>query len=128
MSRMSAPRICHVGRVGTVSRGWHVLERSRDLGFDTVLAVPENGTGGTGALAHACESRGLSLFFDLDISELDPDHPLVKLHPEAFAIRHGNGWAGPLDPRKDFPVRGRAHLLDHENTRPLVHWWSNTIG
>src|SRR6184192_2409347 len=104
---MSAPRICHVGRIETASLGWQVLERARRLGFDTVLAVPGNRPEGMATLAQACESRGLSLFLDLDLYELDLSHPLVELHPERFAVRHAGEWSGPIDPRNKAPNNGK---------------------
>ncbi|HTK79243.1 MAG TPA: maltotransferase domain-containing protein [Rhizomicrobium sp.] len=124
---MSAPRICHVGRIETASRGWHVLERARRLGFDTVLAAPGNRPEGMATLAQACESRGLSLFLDLDLYELDLSHPLVESHPECFAVRHAGDWNGPVDPRDKPPTDGKEQLRRGQDLRPIVEWWSDAI-
>jgi starch synthase (maltosyl-transferring) len=124
---MPAPRICHIGRAERASDTWQTLERAKDLGFDTVLAEAAAGEAVSATLARACESRGLSLFLDLNLHELDLHHPLVAQYPELFAIRR-HGDAGYIaDPRHPSPGQGCAYLREREDLQPVVDWWSDQV-
>ena len=78
-------RICHIGVAEKAGAAWQTLERVRELGFDTVLADNGSGEAISPAFAKACESRGLSLFLDLNVYELDLHHPLVAEHPQKLS-------------------------------------------
>ncbi|MBV9063901.1 MAG: alpha-1,4-glucan--maltose-1-phosphate maltosyltransferase [Alphaproteobacteria bacterium] len=125
---MPAPRICHIGRAERAGSAWQTLERAKDLGFDTVLtAAGSESAGGYAVLARACESRGLSLFIDLNVQELDLHHPLVEQYPDAFAIRRHGEAGSVVDPRHPSPGQGCALLRETADPAPLVEWWSEQI-
>jgi len=124
---MPAPRICHIGRAERAGSTWQTLERAKDLGFDTVLAEMGGGEPVSATLTRACESRGLSLFLDLNVHELDLHHPLVKEFPERFAIRRLGEPGAVVDPRYPSVGKGYAYLREREDLAPLIDWWSDQV-
>jgi starch synthase (maltosyl-transferring) len=123
---MPALRICHIGRAEKVGPTWQTLERARTLGFDTIL-IEGGAEGISPTLGRACESRGLSLFLDLNLHELDLHHPLVTEFPEAFAIRRLADGSHVIDPRNPSPGQGYAYLREQEALEPLIAWWSEQM-
>jgi starch synthase (maltosyl-transferring) len=123
---MPALRICHIGRAEKAGATWQTLERASDLGFDTAL-VDIGASDASPSLARACESRGLSLFFDLNLHELDLHHPLVEQNPDLFAIRRQGDSGYIVDPRHPSPGQGYAYLREQENLQPLIDWWSEHV-
>ncbi len=121
---MPAPRICHIGRAENASSTWHVLERVQALGFDTVLVEAAGGEAIGSSLAKACESRGLSLFLDLNMFELDLHHPLVSAYPGHFAIRRQGEPGAVVDPRCPGPGHGTARLREQEGLQDIGAWWA----
>ncbi|HEY1961317.1 MAG TPA: alpha-1,4-glucan--maltose-1-phosphate maltosyltransferase [Rhizomicrobium sp.] len=121
---MPAPRICHIGRAERAGDAWQTLERAKELGFDTVLAEAGAGEAVSATLARACESRGLSLFLDLNVHELDLHHPLVTQFPECFAIRRSGEPGTVVDPRHPSVGKGHAYLREREDLQPLIDWWA----
>jgi len=87
------PRICDLG--GGPSHVQSTLERARALGFDHV-AVDAKAAG-----ALVPEAGDLGVIAIVDLTETDSDDPIVREHPQWFALRHaGHGSAGPIDPRE----------------------------
>jgi starch synthase (maltosyl-transferring) len=121
---MPALRICHIGRAERASSTSQTLERAKDLGFDTVLVAEGSAAAGSASLTRACESRGLSLFLDLNLYELDLHHPLVTQYPDLFAIRRHGDSGYIVDPRHPSPGQGCAYLRQHEDLQPIAVWWS----
>jgi starch synthase (maltosyl-transferring) len=124
---MPALRICHIGRAEKAGSTWQTLRRVSELGFDTVLAEPGMAGDSPTSLARACESRGLSLFFDLNLFELDLHHPLVSRCPDSFAIRRQGEPCEVIDPRHPAPGRGHAYLREVDDPAPLIDWWADQI-
>ncbi len=124
---MPAPRICHIGRAERASEIWQTLERAKDLGFDTVLGEAGPGEAVSATLTRACESRGLSLFLDLNVHELDLHHPLVSEFPERFAIRRLGEPGTVVDPRHPSAGKGYAYLREREDLQPLIDWWADQV-
>ena len=125
---MPALRICHIGRAEKAGSTWQRLERASELGFDTILAEPGVAGDAFATLARACKSRGLSLFFDLNLFELDMHHALVVRYPESFAIRRRGEPGEVVDPRHPSPGRGQACLRETSDPTPLIDWWADQIG
>lgn len=88
----SPPRICHVGIDACSASN---LADIADLGFSHVLA---NAAVEISQLMEK-RPRGLKLLLDINMVCLDPDHPLVRAHPEHFMIRQ-HAREGALDPRQ----------------------------
>ena len=124
---MPALRLCHIGRAEKAGSTWQTLQRASELGFDTVVVEPGVATASYGSLARACESRGLSLFFDLNLFELDLHHPLVSRYPDCFAIRRQGEPGEIIDPRRPSAGRGIAYLREVEDPAPLIDWWADQI-
>jgi len=124
---MPAPRICHIGQAEKAGSTWQTLERVQSLGFDTVLVEAATEEAISPTLAKACESRGLSLFLDLNLFELDLHHPLVAAYPQHFAIRRHGEPGGVVDPRHPGPGRGYAYLREHEDLESIAAWWGGQI-
>src|SRR3954471_5801079 len=123
---LAAPN-CHICRAEKAGSTWQTLERVKNLGFDTVLVGSPALDGISSALAKACESRGLSLFLDLNLFELDLHHPAVEAFPDRFAIRRRGDPGEVVDPRHPTPGRGCAYLRQRENMDELAAWWSEQI-
>ncbi|MBV9572023.1 MAG: alpha-1,4-glucan--maltose-1-phosphate maltosyltransferase [Alphaproteobacteria bacterium] len=123
---MSALRICHIGCPELAGETSQILERVQRLGFDTIL-IESSGERVDAALARACGSRGLSLFIDLNVAELDLRHPVVARYPESFAIRRTGEPGEVVDPRHPGPGKGRAYLRPSQAAGPLVAWWSEQL-
>jgi starch synthase (maltosyl-transferring) len=126
-SRMSAPRICHIGQAEKAGSTWQMLERVQSLGFDTVLVEAAADEAISPTLAKACESRGLSLFLDLNLFELDLHHPLVMAYPQHFAIRRHGEPGSVVDPRHPGPGRGCAYLREHDDLESIGAWWAGQM-
>ena len=124
---MSPLRICYIGHAARAGETSQTLERVQTLGFDTVLLGSGAQDGINSALGRACGSRGLSLFVDLNLVELDLHHPLVARYPESFAIRRSGEPGEVVDPRCPAPGKGRAYLRPLEASGPLVTWWSEQL-
>jgi starch synthase (maltosyl-transferring) len=124
---MPAPRICHIGRAERAGDTWQTLERAKSLGFDTVLTEASVGDAVSATFARACESRGLSLFLDLNVDEMDLHHPLVTAFPQQFAIRRFGEPGVVVDPRHPSAGKGYAYLREREDLQPLIDWWANQI-
>ena len=104
-----------------------MLERVQSLGFDTVLVEAAADGAISPTLAKACESRGLSLFLDLNLFELDLHHPLVMAYPQHFAIRRHGEPGSVVDPRHPGPGRGCAYLREHDDPESIAAWWAGQI-
>jgi len=124
---MSALRICHIGVAEKAGAAWQILEQVQRLGFDTILVDPSNSDAVSPTFARACQSRGLSLFLDLDLYELDIHHPLVSEYPDSFAVRRTGEPGTVVDPREPSAGHGRAYLRDSDEIDAVIRWWSEHI-
>jgi starch synthase (maltosyl-transferring) len=124
---MAALRICHIGQAKMADSASQNLRRVKELGFDTVLAESGAEAGGSSAFARACESRGLSLFLDVDVVELDLHHPLVAQFPESFSIRRIGDAAYVVDPRHPSAGIGCARLRNESPPPDLIEWWARQV-
>ena len=130
-----APRLyyLHHRLVGAIDAFPPQLDRIRSMGFSDVLISPvfRSGDGdvfhpadhrtaaeslgpgltaeaAVGAIADLCRERELRLCMDLELDAFAAGHPLVEAHPDAFELRPGQCWSGPLDPRRELPAPGLA--------------------
>jgi starch synthase (maltosyl-transferring) len=124
---MPSPRICHIGRAEKAGSTWLLLERAQTLGFDTVLGEAAGGDTIGSSLAKACESRGLSLFVDLNVFELDLHHPLVSARPRHFAVRRQGEPGTVVDPRCASLGHGTAYLREQEDLQDIAAWWIREV-
>jgi starch synthase (maltosyl-transferring) len=131
----SRPRIAFAGAPpADASRAeWAVnaAARASDLGFDHLLfGTPENRNGVGAEAAHtfskACAKHDLSCLVDVEISEFNPEHPLVVEHPDWFALTGDTNAIG-IDPRLPKIVNERAQVRPLEHSETFVAWWVGTL-
>src|SRR5207237_3968909 len=66
-------------------------------------------------------------FLDVDFSEWDLHHDIVKCPPDCFAIRRAPDGA-VLDPRSPHRGRGRAYLRHCDDLAPVIEWGDVHLG
>ena len=141
----------HLPLVGSASGIQGYVERAEALGFDTVLVSPifqpavdgdvfltadharaHAALGGGDArealraLAAQAAGHGLQLHMDLALHRLAAEHPLVRTHPDAFAMTGG----GAVDPRHLTPAadEARPRLDTPEGAQVVAAFAARVLG
>jgi starch synthase (maltosyl-transferring) len=96
--------------------------RAAALGFSHI-AVSDEDHGRFSEFTGAFQNLNLDIVVRLDLSEVALDHPMVRTHPNWFAIRPNGPQTMPIDPRQHDEMAGRALVRFYENPNHFADWW-----
>ncbi len=109
--------------------------RTSALGYDRILLcasdAPERGEtpakdAALAPLAAAARAQGLGLLLDIDLARFPADHALVSRHPDAFTLKPGETWRGPVDPHQlRRPDKDAIARLNEPQVAKLIGAWAS---
>ncbi len=124
---VTAPRICHAGNASVHELTGETINRCVELGFSHVAITHDaRADESLRVLSEACDAANVGLILDIDITDLPVDHPLVKEHPECFAIT-ADARGSYVDPRLPNLLEGRAIARPRLHPEPFIAWWERRL-